>query len=311
MSGRRAVTILVVGALVSACGQTAAPVAADRSSPTAAAQQPERIHDRHRSADEPSRSTTRPVEVEPAPVEVVPVEERPRREPPDRSQVEFVVPEQVSLYLGRETAAGERTARIDLLAFGASDGCAYVGPLRHSARYGGDRLVVRIDGFERSGSSDKGMICTAMVQYATASITVDRDWLEDGGRALVVRLHGIRNRFAFNYDDYYATLSPDDTSNVGLRSRTAELFPMDVAELYVAGNVTEGTDYRPRLRELAYDQGWEPADDVYEGIRQLHPDRLFVVVRNRPIPRHGARVGRIERGVHAYLTELEDTPGRY
>ncbi len=298
-----------MGALVSACGQTAAPVAAERPSPTATAKQQERASDRNPTGDGPRRSEPVSVEAEPSPVEVVPIEARPR-DRRDRPQVEFVVPGRVGLYLGRETAAGERTARIDLLAFGASNGCAYVGPLRHSTRYGGDRLVVRIEGFERSSSSRKGMVCTAAVQHATASIVVERDWLEEGDRALLVRLDGTGNRFAFDYDDYYATLSPGDTSNVALHSRTAELFPMDVGELYVAGNVIQGTDYRPRLRQLAYDRGWEPADEVYEGIRQPHPDRLFVVVRNRPIPRHGERVGKIAPGVHAYLTNIEDTPGR-
>ncbi len=310
MSGLGAATILMAGALVSACGQTAAPVAADRPSPRATAEQQERTRDRSRTGEGPRRSEPVSVEVEPSPVKVAPIEERPR-DRRDRPRVDFVVPGRIDLYLGRETAAGERTARIDLLAFGASNGCAYVGPLRHSTRYGGDRLVVRIEGFERSSSSREGMVCTAMIQHATASIVVERDWLVEGDRALLVRLGGTVNRFAFDYDDYYATLSPDDSSNVALHGRTAELFPMDVGELYVAGNVIQGTDYRPRLRRLARDRGWEPADEVYEGIRQPHPDRLFVVVRNRPIPRHGNRVGKVASGVHAYLTNLEDTPGRH
>lgn len=308
MSARRTTAVLVCGILAAACGQNVAPVTHDpvrAGAPEEPGREPRPERDRLRRP----RTTDAPAPAEATPVAVAPTiepEPRPKRA---RSSYRFVVPRQAVVAIGRETVSGERTARLDLLVAAASNGCPYVGRLRHSVAYAHDRLVVRIHGFERGDDPPRDAICTANVQHSTATVVVDRDWLLAGDRTLVVELRGAENRFAFDYEDYYATLTPEARSNVRLQGRSAELFPMDVAELYLAGNVTEGKDYRPALRDFAREQGWEPADEEYEGIRQPDPDRLYVVVRDRPHPppNRGERVGKLSRGVHVYLTRLEDS----
>lgn len=307
MRPRALAAILPATILLSACGQTAAPVAKDQPGPVALTPRPAE-DDGPRDSKPPP--LVRPVVASPPPAEIPPTPpQQPATADRERSGPGFVVPRRVTLVLGRETVGGQRTARLDLLVAAASNGCPYVGPLEHAARYSGDRLVVRIDGYEFEPANEKDQICTAVVQHASASIDVEREWLLEGDRTLVVRLRGSDNSFAFDYDDYYGTLRREDVSNVTLRDATVELFPMDVGELYLAGNVQSGVDYRERLREFAHEKGWEPADEEYEGIRQPHPDRFYVVVRNGRLPRpnHGRRAGRLEPGVHVYLTAIEDS----
>lgn len=306
MRPRALAAILPATILLTACGQTAAPVAKDQPEPVRPAARP--------AEDDGPRDSKPPPLVRPAPASPPPAEIAltPAPQPTvDRksSTPGFVVPRRVTLVLGRETVDGERTARLDFLVAAAGNGCPHVGPLEHAARYSGDRLVVRIDGYEFEPADEEDQICTAVVQHASASVDVEREWLLEGDRTLVVRLRGSDNSFAFDYDDYYGTLRREDVSNVTLRDATVELFPMDVGELYLAGNVQSAADYRERLREFAHEKGWEPADEEYEGIRQPHPDRLYVVVRNGRLPRpnHGRRAGRLEPGVHVYLTTLEDS----
>jgi hypothetical protein len=310
MNGR-AVAIFAGGILAAACGQDPAPVASERTR-QAAPDDPMPTQRRTEPRVERGRAGKPP-----PPVEATPVAVAPTGAPQEtsgkgtRPSYRFVVPRRALVVLGRETVDGARTARLDLLVAAAGNGCPYVGPLRHSTRYDGDRLVVRVEGYERSGPPPKGAVCTANVQHATATVVVDRRWLLEGDRQLVVEMRGAANRFAFDYDDYYATLTPEARSNVRLQGRTTELFPMDVAELYVAGSTIEGEDYRPALRDFAHEQGWEPADEVYDGIRQPHPDRLYAVVRDRahPRPNRSDRVGKLSRGVHVYLTRIEDSFG--
>lgn len=308
MRGRATTSIYVAFFLAAACGQTATPAAGERPSADATAQTtpaPDPTRQRAgRDAFEPSRDPAQP-----SPVVVAPTPAPKRRSGPG-STIEFVVPRRVTLVLGRVTVHDARTARLDFLVPAAGNGCVSVGPLVHSAAYSRDRLIVRIQGYERSGEPPKDAICTADVQHATASIDVDREWLAEGDRTLVVVVRGQENRLAFDYADYYATLGRPSGSNVRTRGRTVGLFPMDVGELYVAGNVHEGTDYRDALREFAYDHGWEPADETYEGIRQPDRDRLFVVVRDRRFPPQdrSEHVGRLSRGVRVYLTAISDTP---
>lgn len=309
MRGRGFVSIYFVSVVAVACGQTGSPSAGDKppvaETTTALTQAPQ-----------PPRGSAEPKEVErtPAPVTPSPVSVAPSAAPEKRAKpepdVEFVVPRKVTLALGRVTVDRERTALLDFLVAGASNGCRHVGPLVHSSAYSRDRLVVRIEGYERSGEPPKDAVCTADIQHATARVEVEREWLVEGDRTLVVVVGRAENRLELDFADHYATLTPSWGSSIRTHGREVGLFPMDVGELYVAGNVGARTDYRDELRELAYEQGWEPADEAYEGIRQPHRHLLYVVVRDRRFPPEdrSERVGKVSRGVHAYLSAINDTP---
>ena len=231
--------------------------------------------------------------------------------PPRDKDYRFVVPKQVELSLGHQVVGGRRTARLDLSVVGWNNGCPYVGPLEHEVTYQPDRLTIDIFGFEFGGPPSRNAICTADMQYATAEIPVDFDWLSSADdNEVVFRIKRKLSTYGAGYADHHVRLDHRRGSIIRpTRVLDTILFPMDVGELYIAGNVRDGRDYRDELRAFAEDKGWEPADEVYEGIPQPSETQLYVVVRNRkfPPPNRGDRVGSLGDGVSVYLSRIEDS----
>ncbi len=173
-------------------------------------------------------------------------------------------------------------------------------------------LAVAIHGFSYNEYIGHG-VCTANMQSAEAHITVDYRWLVSRGeKHLRFSLDSKITSYIVSYEPYLMEVSPLSVSNVHLvGGREQVLYPLDVGVLYLAGNVEYGHDYRDQLRDFARDRGWDPADEVYNGIRQRDPQRLFIVVRNRRFPPryHGDRVGSLGYGANVYLTHVEDDEG--
>lgn len=226
---------------------------------------------------------------------------------------QMVVPQQVNLLLDSAVEKGERVPVLILSAV-AGGGCDSVSDIQTKETYVKEKLVIDIIGYQfTKGEAEE---CVAVILESKAEIKVDIDWLKEAKtREIVLNLSGQENRYEIIYNQYKVTLSPVQASNVISHYATTNppaepialetvFYPMDVGVLYLAGSLTDN-DYRSELSDFAESKGLIPAEKVYEGLQQSDFRQLYVVVRNRDLPKldYGEPLGSLpgEIGADVYL----------
>lgn len=236
---------------------------------------------------------------------------------------ELTTPKYVSVFL---TSSVENNERVPVLILSATagGGCDSASDLETKKTLNDNTLVVEIKGYKFTKGS--GETCTAIVLESRTKVSVDADWLKQiGSKEIIFKLDGQDNKYKISYDKYRVILSGLQTINVisnrpGYNSSDTpvtlemNLYPADVAVMYLAGSVSSEKDYRPAMRNFAQAKGFVPAEQVYSGLEQNEKSQFYVVLKNHPMPEPnlGESLGDLPgEGVGVYLRQVISDADNY
>lgn len=229
---------------------------------------------------------------------------------------DLVVPKYVSIFL---TSSVENNKRVPVLVLSAvaGGGCDSASDLETKKSLSGNTLVVDIQGYKFTKGS--GKTCAAVILESRAKVSIDLNWLKQGGeKEVIFKLGGRDNNYKISYSQYHLTLSGVQTTNVITNQPgynpsdtpvTLEmtLYPADVDVMYLAGSVSSEKDYRPAMRNFAQAKGFVPAEQIYSGLEQNEKSQFYVVLKNYPMPEpnRGESLGNLPgEGVDVYLKQV-------
>lgn len=168
-------------------------------------------------------------------------------------------------------------------------------------------------------------ICPSVMLESNAKISLGVDWLkQDGEKEIIFRLGAENSKYKISYSKYRMRLDTVQATSVvpvlgGAHLNTSvslgmNLFPLDVAVIYLAVPISSQKEYGIAMQNFAKLNGFLPAEQVYPGIEQNKKSQFYVVLRNRLMPElnRPELIGKLPgENISVYIGQVDSSPALF